>query len=685
MTPGVINTNGQETIIYCYIRQNHRQCYPLPATRYPLDAPEPERSAKNSYHAQYDNSTAIRKLVWSILVMLAFINPIQGQSFINDLIDAVLGCPPFAPPDGVEGIPANNWNLCPNQDWRLVFHDEFNGDMINSEKWLTYYPFTADGSDQAMITRTSEDAMGVNLDENVFQENGMLKIRVKNEQVNWFGQTKKFSTGVIYSRGNWKFYKGRFEIRCKIPYASGAPLLWPAFWMHGGIPGMTNSESEIDVFEFCGHQPAVIKTDMHRFYEGGGSRYDCHSAASISGAQGYHSSFHVFAVEWDHYYLRWYVDGQLIRSDCSLITLGGQSVSGCNVAQGTFGRNPKFPRAGAQLNVIANCAVARSGQNEFCGSQNQSSSAFPVDFEIDWIRVYQREGQAHHPALYTSSDQLNIHTTHQTLCQNQEATVTLSGPAGNIQWTLGPHLERVSATGNSITIRATAGASSGSWVTASSTGAPLSSGNGTRSITIQVGAPVASYSSVTVAPCGNIIEMTCYTGPNDMNVNHEYYINNQQLSESCITLGNYYPILPWHHQAWYCTGENPGDFCMPREMRVSNACGSDSRQGIIADNCVYGPCNVIDPVDVDELVALITNYPNPSTDFTLISIDERIDLSIIKEIEVLRAADASSRWKLSKVNERLISIPTLNWESGIYYVLITMSNDAARTKLQFKL
>jgi hypothetical protein len=94
---------------------------------------------------------------------------------------------------------------------------------------------------------------------------------------------------------------------------------------------------------------------------------------------------------------------------------------------------------------------------------------------------------------------------------------------------------------------------------------------------------------------------------------------------------------------------------------------------------------VIDPVDVDELVALITNYPNPSTDFTLISIDERIDLSIIKEIEVLRAADASSRWKLSKVNERLISIPTLNWESGIYYVLITMSNDAARTKLQFKL
>jgi beta-glucanase (GH16 family) len=111
--------------------------------------------------------------------------------------------------------------------------------------------------------------MGVNLDENVFQENGMLKIRVKNEQVNWFGQTKEFSTGVIYSRGNWKFYKGRFEIRCKIPYASGAPLLWPAFWMHGGIPGMTNSESEIDVFEFCGHQAVrdTIVILRHPFLE----------------------------------------------------------------------------------------------------------------------------------------------------------------------------------------------------------------------------------------------------------------------------------------------------------------------------------------------------------------------------------------------------------------------------------
>lgn len=665
---------------------------PATGTRYPLTtrscqvgAQERECSPQNTCPAQDATITAIRKLVWCLLAMIALINPAQGQSFINDLIDAILGCPPFAPPDGVEGIPMNNWNLCPSQDWRLVFHDEFNGDAIDSEKWVTYYPFTADGSDQAMVTRTSENAMGVNLDQNVLLQDGKLKIRVKNEQTSWFGQTKGYSTGVIFSRGNWKFWKGRFEIRCKIPYASGAPLLWPAFWMHGGIPNTANSESEIDVFEFCGHEPSVVKTDMHRFYESGNNRYDCHASVSHSGSQGYHSAFHVFAVEWDHYYLRWYIDGQLIRSQCSLITLSGQSVTGCNVAQGTYGRNPKFPRTGAQLNVIANCAVARSGQNQFCGSQDQSSSAFPVDFEIDWIRVYQREGQAHHPALYTSSDQLSIHTTHQIICQGQEATVTLNGPAGNIQWTLGPHLERVSATGNSITIRATAGASYGSWVTASSTGAPFASGNGTKNVTIQVGAPVASYSSVTVPPCGNIIEMTCYTGPNDMNTNHEYYINNQQLSESCITTGSYYPIQPWHHQAWYCTGENPGDFCMPWEMRVSNACGSDSRQGIIADNCVYGPCNLLDPGGVDELVALITNYPNPSTDFTLIRIDDRIDLSIIKEIEVLRAADASSRWKLSNVNERLISVPTFNWEAGIYYVLITMSNDAARTKLQFKL
>lgn len=611
----------------------------------------------------------------------------SAQSVLNDIYSAILGCPSYAPTDGVEGIPFSDWNLCPTNNWQLVFHDEFNGEQLDSDKWYTYYPFTSDGSDQALITRTSENGNVVNLDENVFLSDGVLKIRVKNQATTWYGQTKPFSGGVIFSKGNQKFYKGRFEMRCKIPFATGAPLVWPAFWMHGGIPNHSDSESEIDVFEFCGNLPSVVKTDMHRFYQNGsGPRLDCHSSYQYFGPVQYHEQFHVFAVEWDHYYLKWYVDGQLIRSQCSLVTLGQQTVTGCAVAQGTYGRDAKFPRAGAQLNVIANCAVARSGQDEFCGEHDQSSAAFPLDFEIDWIRVYQRDGMAHHPALYSSSEQLSINNTNPTLCQGQEATIGLDGPAGNISWSFGPGLTQVGAIRNSLIVRATTNAPTYTWVQATSTGAPMANGNGTRTAYLYIGPPELFVTEAHVPQCGNNVLFTCHAALIDGYVAHRYFVDGVELTEGYNpSIGTHYPIEDWHQQVYYHLGDDPGDFCIPYQLRVENDCGFDQVDGVVRDNCIYGPCNLADPGDVDQLVSLITTYPNPSEGFTLLEIDNRIDLSVIRELEVVSSLDYTRKWIDTDIQEHLIALPTSGWTPGVYYLYIKMVQDIVRVKIQIKI
>lgn len=38
--------------------------------------------------------------------------------------------------------------LCNFSDWNLVFSDEFEGNSLDGSKWITWFPYTNDGSDK---------------------------------------------------------------------------------------------------------------------------------------------------------------------------------------------------------------------------------------------------------------------------------------------------------------------------------------------------------------------------------------------------------------------------------------------------------------------------------------------------------------------------------------------------------
>jgi beta-glucanase (GH16 family) len=149
-------------------------------------------------------------------------------------------------------------DICRQSGWELVFSDEFDGAELDHSKWSTYFPYTSDGRDQCEYCRVSDDRSNqIYLDSNVVVSNGTCKLIAKRQTATWFGKTRDYTSGMIYSTNDHRYMYGKFESRCKIPYGMG---FWPAFWMFGG------TGTEIDVLEFGGQRPyhhhmAIAKWD----------------------------------------------------------------------------------------------------------------------------------------------------------------------------------------------------------------------------------------------------------------------------------------------------------------------------------------------------------------------------------------------------------------------------------------
>src|SRR4051812_41327999 len=90
-------------------------------------------------------------------------------------------------------------NICKNENWKLVFNDEFDGDSLDRTKWLSYFPYTANGDDQCEFCRTHGDEGQIYLDSNVEQSNGSLKLIIRRQKATWFTATRNYTAGMIQS------------------------------------------------------------------------------------------------------------------------------------------------------------------------------------------------------------------------------------------------------------------------------------------------------------------------------------------------------------------------------------------------------------------------------------------------------------------------------------------------------
>lgn len=262
---------------------------------------------------------------------------------------------------------------CDTSAWRLVFSDEFNGDALDRSKWITWFPYSNDGSDQCAGCRTMGTSNTIFRDDLVSVSGGQLHLGVRARDGEWYGGRKQHEGAMVHSIGDARFTHGRFEVRCRIPKGTG---LWPAFWGFGG-------ETEIDVFEFCGERTRLFKGALHRWGSPKCSTSGRKKLRDLS------QGFHDHVVEWERDGITWSIDGEVVMYRGRYVDERGRPLPACGREPGERHTAPYFPRAGDGLNIILDLAV--SEPKGFCkGPKRPKAWPEGSSFDVEHVRVYQR-------------------------------------------------------------------------------------------------------------------------------------------------------------------------------------------------------------------------------------------------------------------------------------------------------
>ncbi|MGY5343308.1 RICIN domain-containing protein [Paenibacillus glucanolyticus] len=245
-------------------------------------------------------------------------------------------------------LPVNTTNAAPN--WNLVWSDEFNGNSLNRANWTPEIGTGSGGWGNNELQYYTDRA------QNVQVTGGNLVITAQKESYGGMNYT----SARIKTQDLKTFTYGKVEARIKLPSGQG---LWPAFWMLGSnITSVGWPKSgEIDIMERVNNNPYVNGT-VH-WDAGGHAEY-----GRVSGNLDF-SQFHVYSMEWDSKYIRWFVDGVQFNE--------------FYIENGT-GNTEEFQRP---FFILLNLAVG----GNWPGSPN-NATPFPSQMLVDYVRVYQDNG-----------------------------------------------------------------------------------------------------------------------------------------------------------------------------------------------------------------------------------------------------------------------------------------------------
>lgn len=327
-----------------------------------------------------------------------FILPVQGKE--NAFIFMADRWRPRNPIDGryiwlpvlfENGLPVLKWF----DEWNLNIFDKINADFSSPQKIKGYQlvwndEFNNYGAPDSQVW-SFEKGFARNHELQWYQEgnaecrDGRLVISARAEKRNnplyvsgsndWRRSREhiEYTSSSIKTEGQKEFQYGRFEIRAKIPVASGA---WPAIWTLGTEMEWP-SNGEIDIMEYyrIDDVPHILANVAWGTEEKWNAKWNT-SAIPFSHFTdrdpNWVDKFHVWRMDWDEEAIRLYLDDELLNE-----TLLSETING---SPGEF-KNPfKQPHY-----LLLNLAIG--GQH----GGTPDGPAFPLNYEIDYVRVYQKK------------------------------------------------------------------------------------------------------------------------------------------------------------------------------------------------------------------------------------------------------------------------------------------------------
>ncbi len=241
----------------------------------------------------------------------------------------------------------------------LLWHDEFDGDTLNTDNW---------NREKREPGWTNEELQEyTDKEENAFLRDGCLILKaVKSEK----DGKDYYTSGKLNSQDHHPFTYGKIVARAKVPEGQG---LWPAIWMmpqDEGHYGQWPKCGEIDIMEVLGSAPETAYGTVHY-----GEPHAEQQGTVVLDNGSFASDFHEYSVEWEPGEIRWYIDGTCYLTVNDWFT----AVSGED--------EKPYPAPFDQpFFVQMNLAVGGT----WPGNPDDSTDFSKAEFAIDYVRVYQK-------------------------------------------------------------------------------------------------------------------------------------------------------------------------------------------------------------------------------------------------------------------------------------------------------
>lgn len=243
--------------------------------------------------------------------------------------------------------------------WRLVFADEFDVERLDTEHWTTCYWWNKDG-----CTNLGNKELQWYRPENVSIADGVLRLEARPEKVRGFeGRMFSYTSGMVTTGRDYDelprpsrfhFRYGHVEVRAKLPAGKG---LWSAIWL---LPETRESRPEIDIMEVLGDSLTTLR--LHYHYKRGETK---ESAGEDVKTPDLSKDWHIYGLTWDADRIAWFIDGKEVWRYTDAATISSED-----------------------MYLLINLAVG----GEWPGAPSKKTK-FPAEFLIDYVRIWQRDGQ----------------------------------------------------------------------------------------------------------------------------------------------------------------------------------------------------------------------------------------------------------------------------------------------------
>lgn len=243
------------------------------------------------------------------------------------------------------------------QRYELIWSDEFDYQGLpDTDKW---------GYESGFVRNNEAQYYTKYRKANVRVEDGMLIIEARKENY----REAQYTSASINTFSKKHFLYGRIEVRAKLPVGKGT---WPAIWMLG-----TNKKDkgwpvcgEIDIMENVGFDSLKIHANIHT---GAYNHVKGTGKGSTISIDNPYDDFHIYALEWHKERLDFFVDSQ------KYFTYENDGA----------GDELTWPFDKPQY-LLLNLAIGGA----WGGRQGINDAVFPHKYYIDYVRVYQKEGDA---------------------------------------------------------------------------------------------------------------------------------------------------------------------------------------------------------------------------------------------------------------------------------------------------